>query len=83
MSVCAPVGVFLFFFGASRRATDADLERYIALATEGIEVALEEDRVYAKRLDKSFSPISVAGYIYEGDVLLAKAKKRQYPIHGV
>lgn len=74
MSVSAPLGVFLFFFGASRRSTDADLERYIELATEGIEVALEEDRVYAKRLDKSFSPVSVAGYHYAGDILLAKAK---------
>lgn len=74
MSVSAPVGVFLFFFGASRRASDADIEHYITLATEGMEAALEDDRVYAKRLDKSFAPISVAGYIYEGDILLAKAK---------
>ncbi len=74
MSISAPLGVFLFFFGASRRSTDADLERYIELATEGVEVALEEDRVYAKRLDKSFPPVSVAGYHYAGDILLAKAK---------
>lgn len=74
MSVSAPVGVFLFFFGASRRATDADIDRYIDLATEGIELSLEEDRVYAKRLDKTFSPLSIGGYHYTGDVLLAKAK---------
>lgn len=74
MSVSAPVGVFLFFFGASRRSTDADIDRHIALATEGIEQALDEDRVYAKRLDKSFSPVTVAGYVYEGDILLTRAK---------
>ena len=74
MCAAAPVGVVLFFVAGSRRANDADLDRFIELATEGIEVALEEDRVYAKRLDKSFAPIYVGGYIYEGDVLLAKAK---------
>jgi hypothetical protein len=74
MSVSAPLGVFLFFFGASRRASDADIEQYIALATEGIETVSENERVWLKRLDKSFSPLSVAGYSYDGDILLARAK---------
>lgn len=74
MCAAAPAGIVLFFVGASRRSTDADLDQHIDLATEGIEVALEENRVYAKRIDKALAPMTVGGYLYEGDVLLAKAK---------
>ncbi len=69
-----PTGVVLFFVGSAARSSEADIDECIKRGSEGMEVALEDDRHYAKRIIKHQPPITLEGYEYDDDLMFKKAK---------
>ena len=57
MCLSLPTGAVLFIIGSSRRSGDADIDEYIDKMGNGIEIDLIENKDFAKRLSKSFSPM--------------------------
>lgn len=69
-----PVGIVLFYLGTSSKASDADLDAFLAQKREQWQVAPEEDRHYAKRIQNRFEPQTVQGHEYRQGLMLKKAK---------
>jgi len=75
MLTAIPLGIVLFFVGASGKASEADLDAHIALQMESFSVTPEEEKAYAKRVQKHLPPETLEGYEYDGEgLMLQKAK---------
>ena len=74
MSICLPVGALLFILGSGKRSSDSDIDEYVKRITGGLEIDLIEDKDFAKKLDKSFSPMIFEGFEYDEGLMLTKAK---------
>ena len=74
MSLSIPVGVVLFIIGSSGRSDESVIETCIQNGTEGLELELEKDTKYKKRILKHISPETVEGYEYNEGVMLKKSK---------
>ncbi|MBQ7318888.1 MAG: hypothetical protein IJW97_01730 [Clostridia bacterium] len=73
-AVLIPIGLVLFFIGASGRAGDSEIDAFIKRRVDGMEVDLSEDRAYAKRILKHIPPQSIEDYEYREGLMLTKAK---------
>lgn len=74
MSISLPVGALLFILGTGRRSSDGDIDEYIKRTASGLEIDLIEDKDFAKKLDKSFSPMIFEGYEYDDGLMFTKSK---------
>ena len=74
MALFIPTGIVLFLVGSSGRADDGEIDAFIKRRTEGMEVDLEEDRNYNKRILRHLPPESIENYVYRDGLLLTKAK---------
>ena len=74
MCLSLPTGAVLFIIGSSRRSSDTDIDEYIEKIGNGIEIDLIENKDFAKRLNKSFSPMVLQGYEYDDGLMYTKSK---------
>ena len=73
-TIALPIGGVLFIIGSSGRASDGDINEYIAKRTEGIEIDLENNPSIKKRLLKQIPVETVEGYEYRDGLMVTKAK---------
>jgi hypothetical protein len=73
-TVALPIGGVLFIIGSSGRASDSDINEYIAKRTEGIEIDLENNPNIKKRLLKQIPIETIEGYEYKDGLMVTKAK---------
>ena len=73
-TVALPIGGVLFIVGSSGRASDSDINEYIAKRTEGIELDLEENPNIKKRLLRQIPIETIEGYEYADGLMVTKAK---------
>ena len=69
-----PVGLVLTFVGSAGRSSDGDIDECIERACADIEVDLESDRHYAKRMLEHVPPFTVGEYEYDDGLMFKKAK---------
>lgn len=74
MCLSLPIGAVLFIIGSSRRSSDADIDEDIERLCRGVEIDLVEDKDFAKKLNKSFSPMTFEGYEYDDGLMFTKSK---------
>ena len=74
MSVFLPVGLVLFIYGSSGKASDADIDGCIEMKSMDMEVDLSSDIHYNRRILKGVEPIVAEGYEYRPGLMLTKAK---------
>ena len=72
--IAIPVGLGLFFIGSTGHSSDADIDADIDSKTKDMEVNLEEDKQYAKRVLKNIEPKVCEGYEYKDGLYFIKAK---------
>ena len=72
--IAIPVGLALFFIGSARHSSDEDIDADINSITKDMEVNLEADKQYAKRILKHIEPKICEGYEYKEGLYFVKAK---------
>ncbi|MBO5204118.1 MAG: hypothetical protein J6B72_05865 [Clostridia bacterium] len=72
--ILLPTGLVLFFVGSTARSSDEDIDTDIKRLTEGLEVHLEDDRRYAKRVLSHMEPQVCEGYEYREGLMFTKAR---------
>ena len=74
MCVSLPAGFLLFLLSTFGRSSESDIDEYIKKATENLEINVEEDKNFEKRLSKHLPVETAEGYEYSDGVMLKKAK---------
>lgn len=70
-----PLGLLLFLFGASGRATDEDMEASITSKMAGLIIEIDNNRHYQLRLLKHLKEHTIEGYHYYGTGIMLKKMK--------
>lgn len=73
-TIVLPVGGVLFIIGSSGRASDSDIDEFIAKQTVGVEIDMENNPSIKKRLIKQLSAETAEGYEYYDGLMIRKAK---------
>ena len=76
MILSIPSGFIMFILGSTLSSNDADIDEYIKKSCEGLELDLESDKNFSKRILKNMEPNVTAGYEYSGDGLMFRKDKR-------
>ena len=74
MCVCIPAGAALFIIGSSGRASDEDIDEFIAVKMRDLDPGLDTDRRFSGRVVKGSEPIALEGYEYREGLMFAKTK---------
>lgn len=72
--VGAPVGLILFFIGASGKVSDQDMDNYIENKMADLTIDIDSDRHYQTKLLKHLKEYTAQGYIFNDGVMLKKRK---------
>ena len=74
MSVSIPCGIALIVVGSVGRSNDGDIDTFIKNSMDGLDIRLEEDPAYVKRIVKHMPKEIISGYEYEDGFMLKKQK---------
>ena len=76
MMIAIPAGFLMFIVGSIISSTESDIDEDIVKKCEGIELDLENDKDFAKRILKNIAPSVAQGYEYNGEGLMFRKDKR-------
>lgn len=76
MILSIPSGFIMFILGSTLSSNDADMDEYIKKNCEGLELDLEGDKNFSKRILKNKEPNVTGGYEYNGEGLMFRKDKR-------
>ena len=76
MILSIPTGFIMFILGSTISSNEGDIDEYIKKNCEGLEVDLENDKIFSKRILKNREPNVTEGYEYNGEGLMFRKDKR-------
>ena len=76
MILSIPSGFIMFILGSTLSSNDSDMDEYIKKKCEGLEIDLENDKNFSKRIIKNNEPNVTQGYEYNGEGLMFRKDKK-------
>ena len=76
MILAIPSGFLMFILGSTISSNHSDIDEYIQKNCQGLEIDLENDKNFNKRVVKNIEPTVTQGYEYSGEELMFRKDKK-------
>ncbi len=76
MMIAIPAGFLMFIIGSIISSTESDIDEDIEKKCEGLELDLENDKDFSKRMLRNTMPNVAQGYEYNGEGLMFRKDKK-------